>query len=181
MNRALRQRVNEEHRTGVFGMFQIQLQLRILCNHGTYQHSFSWKRNLADEREDALCSIGNSGEVKCSVCRQCMPIMTKSLFQTYPACVHVLCFECLDDNEQIREAQGQETTGCPLCAKSGVPNNRCGPGASISSRGENYLRGTGISSKISALIEDIQVDLSKTKRFVINWWSLSTETDSSAS
>ncbi|CAG8972651.1 hypothetical protein HYALB_00011390 [Hymenoscyphus albidus] len=164
MKRALQQRVNEENQNG----------LRILCNHGTYQHSFSWtnKRNLMDEREDALCSMGNSGEVKCSVCKQCMPIMTKSSFQTYPGiCAHVLCFECAEDNNQLMRAQGFELSGCPICAISGAPNNGCGPNANTNTRRENYLRNIGVSSKINALIRDIQVDLWETKSIVFSCWT----------
>lgn len=168
MKRALQERVNEKNKSGVFGMFQILLQLRILCNHGTYQHSFSWtKRNLMNEREAVLCSFGNHGEVKCSVCKQCIPISMQSLFEKWPEkCAHVLCHECLDDNEQFMGARGLEAAGCPLCAMSSLPNNGCGINGNMDTRAENYLRDTGISSKITALVQDIQEGLWENKRLV---------------
>lgn len=93
MNRALRQRAGESYSKSIFGMFQVQLQLRILCNHGTYQHLFSWtRRSLLDEKEDALCLIGSSGEVNCSACREPMPILgSNNVYRTYAGTVR-MCY-----------------------------------------------------------------------------------------
>ena len=44
MNRALRVRPGRSTSIDGFGMFIIQLQLRILCNHGTFQHRLAWQR-----------------------------------------------------------------------------------------------------------------------------------------
>ena len=167
MNRALRQKVGESYSKSIFGMFQVQLQLRILCNHGTYQHSFSWtKRSLLDEKEDALCSTGASGEVKCSACRQSMPILgLNNIYRTYAGnCAHILCSECLDEGEQISGDRGDGIMKCPLCAISGVPITATQPGDATEDREDSYLRLEGHSSKMSALISDIREDLWKTKR-----------------
>jgi SWI/SNF-related matrix-associated actin-dependent regulator of chromatin subfamily A3 len=163
MNRALRQRAGESYSKSIFGLFQVQLQLRILCNHGTYQNSFSWaKRSLLDEREDALCLIGSAGEVNCSACRQSMPILgSNNVYRTYAGnCAHVLCSECLDVSEQITGDIGDKITKCPLCVVSGAP------GTSNEDRNNSYLREEGYSSKMSALVSDIREDLWKTKRSV---------------
>lgn len=161
MNRALRQRAGESYSKSIFGLFQVQLQLRILCNHGTYQHSFSWtKRSLLDEKEAALCSVGGAGEVSCSACRQRMPILgSNNVYRTYKgSCAHVFCSECLDENEQKSNAEHQMLK-CPLCAISGVPL-----GVGPEDHNDSYLRMEGHSSKMTALIEDVKQDLWKTKR-----------------
>lgn len=170
MNRALRQRVGDSFVKSRFGMFQVQLQLRILCNHGTFQHPFSWaRRSLMDEREDALCTIGNLREVKCSACRQCMPILeSSSIYRTDNAnCGHMICVECL--------GYGLENTGstkslghCPLCLPGGSLNtggksrNKAINGGSHE---ENYFQPGGHSSKMDALIADVRQDLGTTKRY----------------
>lgn len=163
MNRALRQRVGEEFTKSKFGMFQIQLQLRILCNHGTYQPEFSWaRRSLLDEREDALCSIGDRSEVRCSACRLSIYMLgSNNMYKSYKAsCMHILCFECLDDRTQ---PQQEEPSTCPLCAMSGGPGLKS---STLNAKGlhDNYLREMGHSSKMEALIEDVRRDVDSTKR-----------------
>lgn len=163
MNRALRERVSEAHNQSTFGMFQIQLQLRLLCNHGTYQHPFSWaRRNLLDEKEDALCSISGSGQVTCSACRQSMPILgSNNIYRRYAEnCAHILCSECLVEVEEEGGLGENEIARCPLCTLSGVSS----PSTIHHSKGDTYLLSEGRSSKMEALINDIREDLWKTKR-----------------
>lgn len=167
MNRALRQKVSESYSKSIFGMFQVQLQLRILCNHGTYQQLFSWtKRSLLDEREDALCSIGGDGEVHCSACRQSLPILgSNNLYRTYKgSCAHVICRECLNQDEKICDVAFDTNTECPLCAVSGVHTSVTRPEALGRDQNDSYLRQEGHSTKMVALISDIQEDLWQTKR-----------------
>lgn len=51
-----------------FGIFQAQLQLRLLCNHGTFQKRLARKahRDRKAEREDFLYSLGSNAEITCS-------------------------------------------------------------------------------------------------------------------
>lgn len=164
MNRTLRQRVSEHQANNIFGMFQIQLQLRILCNHGTYQHAFSWnRRSLLDEREDALCAIGDSGQVNCSACRQSMPLLgSNNIYRKgNEGCKHVLCSECLSENEE----RGGDTPGCPLCAITGVFKMPKGSRSGLGDTDDSYLRQDGFSIKMVALMKDIKQDLWITKRF----------------
>jgi len=169
MNRALRHRVGDSHSKSIFGMFQVQLQLRILCNHGTYQQPFSWaRRSLQDEREDALCSLGGYGEVNCSVCRQSLPVLdSNNLYQKYPGrCAHIICTECLCQNEQVTGLALKSGKKCPICAATGVDTSETRPHAKIEERKDAYLRQQGHSSKILALISDIRENLGQTKRYV---------------
>ena len=163
MNRSLRRRVGGEFAKSQFGMFQVQLQLRMLCNHGTYQPEFSWARRSAiDEREDALCSIGDRSEVRCSVCRLTIPMLgSNNMYKSYKAtCIHVLCSECLDGETQ---PEGEEPASCPLCAIHGVKDSNSSNSHAKSLR-EDYLLQTGHSSKMEALIKDVSKDIKSTKR-----------------
>jgi len=169
MNRALRQKAGESYSKSIFGMFQIQLQLRILCNHGTYQHRFSWaKRSLLNEKEDALCSIGGNGEVNCSACRQAVPLLgLNNVYRAYgDNCAHVLCSECLAENEQLSSGVAGGMSRCPLCAITGVHLNSDGTSPAKENQKDLYLRSVGHSSKMDALVSDIKEDLWTTKRFV---------------
>ncbi|KAH9209007.1 SNF2 family N-terminal domain-containing protein [Leptodontidium sp. 2 PMI_412] len=170
MNRTLRQRVSEHQANNIFGMFQIQLQLRILCNHGTYQHAFSWnRRSLLDEREDALCAIGDSGQVNCSACRQSMPLLgSNNIYRKgNEGCKHVLCSECLSENEE----RGGDTPGCPLCAMTGVFKMPKGSRSGLGDTDDSYLRQDGFSIKMVALMKDIKQDLWITKSIVFSCWT----------
>ncbi|ERF69852.1 hypothetical protein EPUS_05394 [Endocarpon pusillum Z07020] len=175
MIRAIRQNADEAHKKSLFGMFQAQLQLRILCNHGTFQRPFSWasKRDLLDEKEAALCSVGQNGEIKCSSCRQSMPILgTNRVYRTYAErCAHVLCLECLDEKAQENgDDEGRLPSQCPLCDTASVAGIEFQAGGSFAAqegRQDNYFRFGGHSSKMAALIFDVQQDLLRTKRQVV--------------
>lgn len=166
MNRTLRQKAGESYTKNIFGLFQIQLQLRILCNHGTYQRPYSWaRRSLLDEREAALCLVGSNMEVVCTICRQPIPILhsNRAYQKDSKSCAHVLCSECMDDNKQVNGGTGNEVMQCPLCSISGVriTGSRAGPLPD-----DAYLKAEGHSSKMEALMAHIKDDLWNSKRFV---------------
>ena len=161
MNRSLRQSSPKHHSKNIFGMFQIQLQLRLLCNHGTYQQIFSWnRRNRQDEREDALCSVGESGQVRCSACCQPMPLLgsINASETVKEGCRHIFCSECSGENEDA----SVETHECPLCLMIG------GPLPKLDDNRNSYLRQDGFSTKIIAVMEDIKQDLWATKRLFLS-------------
>ncbi|ORY16159.1 SNF2 family N-terminal domain-domain-containing protein [Clohesyomyces aquaticus] len=179
MIRTVRNQVGIFEHKSTLGMFQIQLQLRILCNHGTFQQPFSWSRrslHLLDEREDMESSLGRDGEITCSSCRQVMPIVgSSSLYRRYTDhCRHVLCMECIEDSMPV----GQETlaTLCPLCASLWGPSGIVPPHTQTSrqstvSDNENYFRPTGYSSKMMALMDDVQENVWNTKSIIFSHWT----------
>lgn len=162
-----------KNQNGVFdqkstlGMFQVQLQLRIICNHGTWQQLFSWNRrklHLLDEREAVEASLGRDGEITCSGCRQTLPLFnTGTLFHRYTEhCRHVLCMECLSTS--MTSDQESLPSRCPLCqplwdADSGAPRSN------HASQEDTYFRPNGRSSKMEALMQDVSVDVWSTKRY----------------
>lgn len=159
------------YQNGVFdqkstlGMFQVQLQLRIICNHGTWQQPFSWNRrklHLLDEREAVEASLGRQGEKTCSVCRQTMPLFgTGSSFQQYEGCIHVLCSECVE--ESMQQGEDNRPTKCPLCSSlwhASTSNHR----SKHSSQEDMYFRAEGRSSKMEILMADVMDNVWVTKR-----------------
>lgn len=177
MTRAVRNQVGTSlDRTNTLGLFQVQLQLRILCNHGTFQQPYSWnKRRTIDETEAVDMDRGLGAEVTCSVCRETMPrFSTGSTYKHYiQSCKHVLCSECIDDTvpaSQPRYAgdEGRFPSRCPLCFpnaqfanRNGYPPSQQGihPGPE-----EDYFRPYGRSSKMEVLVEDVKKDIEWTKR-----------------
>ncbi|CAI9627663.1 unnamed protein product [Alternaria burnsii] len=151
-----------KNQNGVFdqkstlGMFQVQLQLRIICNHGTWQQPFSWNRrklHLLDEREAVEASLGRDGELTCSACRQTLP-----LFNT----------ECLSTS--MTNDQENLPSRCPLCqplwdANSGAPRSN------HASQEDTYFRPNGRSSKMECLMEDVSVDVWNTKSIIFTCWT----------
>jgi hypothetical protein len=183
MSRAVHNNVGIFDHKSTLGLFQVQLQLRILCNHGTYQQPFSWNRHklqLLDEREDVETSLGGDGEVTCSNCRQVMPTYgAGSRYKRYTEhCKHVLCSECIDESKPNTQQSVNSTrdgledalpVDCPLCSQSwGSMEGVTQPQSQYSTHSadsDHYFRSSGKSSKMDALIADIREDLISTKRY----------------
>jgi hypothetical protein len=167
MFRAARNQVGVFDQKSTLGMFQIQLQLRILCNHGTWQQLFSWSRHklhLLDEREAVEASMGRDGEATCSACRQTMPLFgTGSMFHRYTEnCRHILCSECLEESD----ASNKEhlPASCPLCSSLWRTSKQGHPPKQHSQE-DTYFKAEGKSSKMEALMADVSEDVWTTKRF----------------
>lgn len=166
MFRAIRNQNGVFDQKSTLGMFQVQLQLRIMCNHGTWQQPFSWNRrklHLLDEREAMEASLGRDGEITCSACRQTMPLFnTGSMFRRYTEhCRHVLCSECVE--QSIPSDQDSLPTGCPLCASLWAQSTQA-PHLKQTSQEDLYFRAEGSSSKMEALMNDVLTDVASSKR-----------------
>lgn len=174
MIRTITQRAGEYDGNSKFGMFQAQLQLRILCNHGTFQHHFSWarsRRDFLDENEDALCSLGRNGETNCSSCGQCMPIIsqTKAPQRNGYGCAHSICSECLDQDISGSKQDPSTLTKCPLCTFGDrlAASEAEHIASDEANQRDDYFRSYGHSSKMVALVADIQEGLWSNKRYLI--------------
>jgi SWI/SNF-related matrix-associated actin-dependent regulator of chromatin subfamily A3 len=167
MSRAVRNQNGMFNQKSTLGMFQVQLQLRIICNHGTWQQPFSWNRrklHLLDEREAMETSLGRDGEVTCSACRQTMPLFnTGSMFHRYTEhCNHVLCSECLE--QSMPSGQESWPTRCQLCTPMWDPATQASRPKQASQE-DTYFRAEGRSSKMETLMNDVLADVSTTKRY----------------
>lgn len=165
MFRAVRNQHGMMDHKSTLSMFQVQLQLRILCNHGTWQQPFSWSRrklHLMDEREAMAASIGSEGEMTCSACKQPMLLLNiGSNFRRYTEnCRHVLCSECLE--QSLPSGQESLPTNCPLC--SSLWNISPQAQTKDQLQEDMYFREEGRSSKMEELMKDVLMDVTTTKR-----------------
>ncbi|KAI1422037.1 SNF2 family N-terminal domain-containing protein [Xylaria sp. FL1777] len=180
--RIIRHRVGEVEKSSKFGLFQANLQMRILCNHGTFQKPFSWhRRSYQDEREAIVCALGQNGEITCSGCQQPMPILGSSRLGNgfHEQCAHVLCSECIE--ESSTPDTGTQTQHCPVCvrwrtyvrvegsvdvAMADAPAKKA-----IDDDDNYYFNAEGHSTKMRALIEDVNKDLWTTKSIIFSCWT----------
>ncbi|KAK8867411.1 SNF2 family N-terminal domain-containing protein [Apiospora arundinis] len=158
-----------------FGIFQAQLQLRLVCNHGTFQKPFQpqTRRDRQHEKEDLLYSLGPNAERSCSACG--IPV---SVFEIIGGmdhkgqpCEHSLCQECATES---REASGGEANvlhaQCPICYQYSEPpgvHQTKGTWRHMAGDDERalYFNKTGVSCKVDALMEDLAKVPSESKRW----------------
>ncbi|KAI1060017.1 hypothetical protein LB506_012626 [Fusarium annulatum] len=165
-----------EKRNG-FGIFQAQLQLRLLCNHGTFQKPFkdTNHRDRKAEREDFLYSLGSTAQITCSLCGIPIPafdLLGGSESYNHP-CGHKLCQECILQNNEagVFSENSFLTRPCPLC-KGTIEESHCS--ASQSFPGEldgDHFNTEGYSSKMNALIQDLENSPHGTKSIVFSCWT----------
>ncbi|KAH6991382.1 SNF2 family N-terminal domain-containing protein [Ilyonectria sp. MPI-CAGE-AT-0026] len=160
-----------------FGIFQAQLQLRLLCNHGTFQKRLARKahRDRKAEREDFLYSLGSNAEITCSSCGIPIPVfdlLGGSNSFNHP-CGHKLCQECISESQgDLGASSGVFTAPCPLC-KMMVEQRPSDQGSSAESWGntEGYFNQTGFSSKMNALMKDLEGNPTDAKSIIFSCWT----------
>lgn len=174
MHRAIRNQTGIFDHKGALGNFQMLLQLRIICNHGTFQHPFSWNRrklHLLEEKESLESLFGSDSQVTCSNCRQSMPMFgSGTLYKTYSTtCRHTVCLECIQDS--MLGDEDSLPVDCPPCRSLGF----CAPAqmhsSSHSAELESYFRPEGYSSKMEALMSDVVVDVETSKSIIFSHWT----------
>ncbi|KAK0629251.1 SNF2 family N-terminal domain-containing protein [Bombardia bombarda] len=179
-----------DHRSIKFGQFQAHLQLRILCNHGTFQKPFSWKkRDLKDERaaeREAFIGLGQGPEIMCDGCKQPRPILGSTNNSFVENCTHSFCLECLDDCADFPGMQNMKH--CPLCHRFGnappddqddivmqdgddEDNTPDKDMVQENSLHKDYFNRTGFSTKMNALIRDVKEDVGTTKSIIFSCWT----------
>jgi len=164
MNRALQNLAGDSEARNKFSMFHAQLQLRLLCNHGTFQHQFHWARssNSRDAREFVLTAAGSDGEVLCAGCAEMVPgILSNRALDLSGTCAHVLCQEC-------RAGSGD---GCPVCEASFTSLRRPTISHSQGTAEQGYFVPDGYSSKMVALVEDLKANPSDENSIVFTCWT----------
>ncbi|KAH8123686.1 hypothetical protein FP744_10005786 [Trichoderma asperellum] len=171
-------RVGEVDKSSHFGLFQMNLQMRLLCNHGTYQQPFSWRRrSYQDEREAAISALGHNSEISCSGCQSPMPILGSSWLRSdyNKHCNHALCSECIEESGRL--------AGCPVCVLTlgpdtmgnNVSNSEDVPDwpakDNVGNNDDYYFHKEGHSTKMKALIKDVERDLNETKSIIFSCWT----------
>ncbi|KAH4127100.1 hypothetical protein HBI81_064400 [Parastagonospora nodorum] len=172
MWRAIRHQHGVLDSKSTLGMFQVQLQLRIICNHGTWQQLFSWNRrklHLLDEREAIEVSLGRESERTCSACHGSMPVFgTGTSFHQYEECRHILCSECVDGS--MSPGQDTRPSRCPMCSALWCPSTNK-HSQKYGSQEDLYFRPEGHSSKLDMLMNDVMYDVYSTKSIIFTCWT----------
>ena len=164
-------------RRNQFSIFQAQLQLRLLCNHGTFQRVFQQRshRDRKAEREDFLHALGTNAEITCSVCGIPIPVFdavgsASDAFRH--ACGHKLCQECIAEQSVDVQSGGDGglfSASCPLCKTNVKRSTTRELQASVSTHtqddGNAYFNRNGFSSKMKALLGDLAFNPPDTKRY----------------
>ncbi|KAK4210760.1 SNF2 family N-terminal domain-containing protein [Rhypophila decipiens] len=173
-----------------FGLFQAHLQLRILCNHGTFQKPFSWKkRDMKDEktaeREAFISELGAGSELLCDGCKAFRPIIGLAAGAQHNFagdCPHSFCLECLEDFSGLPGLENMRT--CPLCLRNGNTVVRADDATDVvmqdADRTEStdrdmhqdaYFNHVGYSTKMEALVEDVKKDIVESKSIIFSCWT----------
>lgn len=154
-----------------FGMFQVQLQLRLLCNHGTFQRLpgrlapkgdgqcyDDGGRDIRTVREEELIWLAGA-ELECAGCS--LPLAGLSAAQSNRPnqfCSHVFCPECASAVSDTTASGSQDgRLECSICSTN--------PSLSTTDRKRKhedadqpaYFNVSGISTKIQTLLEDLSM------------------------
>ncbi|KAH8812889.1 SNF2 family N-terminal domain-containing protein [Xylogone sp. PMI_703] len=172
MSRAIKHQVNLENtKKKFFGIFQLEMQLRRLCNHGTFQKPFCL--NIDDDMRDQSVSTQRSKDAQCDYCKSRMPQneLANDLFNGhFTICGHLLCSRCLAQFEhELAIAKSDQGLRCPLCQ---APIN----GDYLQQNNtavEDILREDGVSSKVLGLLEDLKKNADKGKSIIFSGWTKS--------
>jgi hypothetical protein len=152
------------------GILQALLRLRLLCNHGTYEHlSQNLGSTLPSDPEEALTFLQQSDHASCAYCSCDVNVIGKPNPQSaeFTVCSHLLCSECLPQYEaDLKETRVGKNAQCPLCEnvivgsfikankKTGRKRAPVGPVSPGSLTSFNLNE--GYSTKFSALLQDVE-------------------------
>ncbi|TVY27092.1 DNA repair protein RAD5A [Lachnellula hyalina] len=184
MIKAIKQHDSHDRNTkGYFGIFQLQLQLRRLCNHGTFQRSFSHisAEGASFDPEEALALLKERGEGKCAYCNTHvtgLKDIEDIVSGKFTVCGHLLCSGCLPRFEEGLKT-GKSTSRCPLCLrdisrKFLASDEEIAEGAGSNLKTElRYFEERGVSSKLSSLVMDLKQNTTEGKSIVFSCWTRS--------
>ncbi|KAI8949691.1 hypothetical protein F4801DRAFT_580228 [Xylaria longipes] len=176
LQRSMGEKVGQYHKHREFGLFQAQLQLRILCNHGTYQKPFSWKRMALQLDESLAVGLGTSFESRCDGCELLKP----ALILTTNVCGHFCCATCLEHMEELLKPE--DAILCLRCHFKDAA--KCLRTDTIPARNNShrlhhrdtltrsvYFKDTGFSTKMNRLVQDIKHRMDEMKSIVFSCWT----------
>lgn len=149
-----------------FGIFQLHLQLRRICNHGTFHKA------LSKARDDVQFEPGQAFEIlkkqrlaKCEYCKGKIigldDLGDEENVGTFSACGHLFCSKCyLTYTASLKAVSGAKVQ-CSICARkvpsaTSILNEDLKPNSVGSQTTRLYFAEGGISSKVAALMHDIK-------------------------
>ena len=157
------------------GIFQAILRLRLICNNGTQQLANSGLKLQDDCAEDGYLE---DGKLACQFC-SCEISVTDGLNSSSPGAsprndLHMLCPACLSSNDIDRTGYQKETierwaTSSPCVPHNDFTENSSHPRDSVhqafSTTPRPKLSANGHSTKLSALIRDLEETMLGNKRY----------------
>lgn len=164
---------NARDTKGYFGMFQVWLRLRRLCNHGTFQKPFSLiSAETSDlEFEDALALTLQKGGGKCTYCNTGITALHSTgadCRDYFTVCGYLICSRCVPRyNSALRKDESKAGYICSLCLENVTRSclfNKIGKDTiNGKAPSEDYFQADGVSSKVCALVADIEQNGTETK------------------
>jgi hypothetical protein len=147
------------------GILQALLRLRLLCNHGTYEHHLP-----ESEPEEALTLLQQSDNASCAYCSCDVAVIGEPndpQSAQLTVCSHLLCSECLPQYEaDLNQTRVGKKAQCPLCENVIVGNflaSKEKTGRKKVARSSDSLApldsfdvNRGYSTKILVLLQDIE-------------------------
>ncbi|KAF7918224.1 uncharacterized protein EAE98_009836 [Botrytis deweyae] len=168
---------------GYFGIFQLQLQLRRLCNHGTFLKRCSSisQTDTHFDPEQALELLQEKNESRCHYCNVGIEGLGSSVIHRgrFTTCGHLLCFDCVSiyRNSLITDKDDIHSR-CSICSQP-VINNACFADEVGNKRKAHSLttsskfESTGIASKMKELLKDINRNQTGGKSIIFSCWTTS--------
>ena len=175
----------EKSSKSYLGIFQLQLQLRRICNHGTLlKVRTGISRDVPFDPEEAIAVIQDTSDATCAYCgfKSANMPAAKNRKEYLTTCGHLLCSECVASFEEALSTSAvsaqveSNDLQCPLCPKKVAKNYLLQSKFSRSKTEDNVLENdshaaefdsNGFSTKISGMIEDIEENLTKGKGYYI--------------
>lgn len=163
----------KNHKKKYLDVFQLQLQLRRLCNHGTFQ-----KLSLGHAEFDSQQAIAHLQQQAAANCENCGVKITgiqgieEERSGNFTVCGHLLCYKCKPELEAALQPvhQREGSFKCSICQRvvEGAyflghgDSKRSGCSQQLSAW--QYFNRFGCSTKVSAIVHDIENYKSDGKR-----------------
>jgi hypothetical protein len=165
-----------KNQKGYLGVFQLQLQLRRLCNHGSFQRA-----SLGAEEFDPDQAIALLKKQKDAECEACKVNITgiqgieEERSGTFTVCGHLLCRKCVPKlKTALKPTEGREgCLQCSLCPEVVFGNYLLldEEGTKPSTGGSNKLSPWQYfdTTKVSEVVADIMEHKTEGKRWALNF------------
>ena len=175
------------------GIFQLQLQLRRICNHGTILKAFTGiSRDDPFDPEEAIAVLQDTTDATCAYCgfKSANTTAAENRKEYLTTCGHLLCSNCVASFEEAlsttavsAQVEGNDLQ-CPLCSKKITKNYLIQSKTPRTKTEDKVLKNdfhaaefdnNGFSTKISGMIEDIEENKTKGKGYYIGDLSITSK------
>lgn len=165
MSNALKLQVNfNKTKSNYLSILELEMCLRRLCNHGTFEPPYYNQANQAHEWQ----SSRGSGSTSCDSCQTDLTgnLLVNNLVNGhYTTCGHLICSACLMRfEESLAIAKQDNERVCPLCRKQLDGDGLILDGPQSGKSTSTPFQLGGYSSKINALLENIERSSGNDKR-----------------